>query len=330
MHNDLVQIEKRGFYDVAIDPTLDLFAEIKRLKKEKNAVLLAHYYQDADIQDIADYIGDSLGLARQTEKTDADMIVFAGVHFMAETAKILNPTKKVVIPDLKAGCSLSDSCPPPLFKRFKEAHPDHIVISYINCSAGIKALSDVIVTSSNAQFIVESFPKEQKIIFAPDKNLGAYINKVTGRNMLLWDGACMVHEIFSMEKIAKLKTRHPEAKMIAHPECEDPVLKLADFIGSTTQLLKFTQTDPGNAYIVATETGILHQMMKNSPQKTFIPAPPDNSCACNDCPHMKLNTLEKLYLCMEYEQPEILMEEELRLAAKKPIERMLELSKTIG
>jgi len=330
MHNDLVQIEKRGFYDVAIDPALDLFAEIKRLKKEKNAVLLAHYYQDEDIQDIADYIGDSLGLARQAEKTDADMIVFAGVHFMAETAKILNPTKKVVIPDLKAGCSLSDSCPPPLFKRFKEAHPDHIVISYINCSAGIKALSDVIVTSSNAQFIVESFPKEQKIIFAPDKNLGAYINKVTGRNMLLWDGVCMVHEIFSMEKIAKLKTRHPEAKMIAHPECEDPVLKLADFIGSTTQLLKFTQTDPGNAYIVATETGILHQMMKNSPQKTFIPAPPDNACACNDCPHMKLNTLEKLYLCMEYEQPEILMEEELRLAARKPIERMLELSKNIG
>jgi quinolinate synthase len=235
-----------------------------------------------------------------------------------------------VIPDLKAGCSLSDSCPPPLFKRFKEAHPDHIVISYINCSAGIKALSDVIVTSSNAQFIVESFPKEQKIIFAPDKNLGAYINKVTGRNMLLWDGACMVHEIFSMEKIARLKTRHPEAKMIAHPECEDPVLKLADFIGSTTQLLKFTETDPGNAYIVATETGILHQMMKNSPQKTFIPAPPDNACACNDCPHMKLNTLEKLYLCMEYEQPEILMDEELRLAARKPIERMLELSKTIG
>jgi quinolinate synthase len=330
MHNDLVKIEKRGFYDVAIDPALDLFAEIKRLKKEKNAVLLAHYYQDADIQDIADYIGDSLGLARQAEKTDADMIVFAGVHFMAETAKILNPTKKVVIPDLKAGCSLSDSCPPPLFKRFKEAHPDHIVISYINCSAGIKALSDVIVTSSNAQFIVESFPKEQKIIFAPDKNLGAYINKVTGRNMLLWDGACMVHEIFSMEKIAKLKTRHPEAKVIAHPECEDPVLKLADFIGSTTQLLKFTETDPGNAYIVATETGILHQMMKNSPHKTFIPAPPDNACACNDCPHMKLNTLEKLYLCMEYEQPEILMEEELRLAARKPIERMLELSKTIG
>ncbi len=330
MHRDLALIEKRGFHDVAIDPSLDLFAEIKRLKKEKNAVLLAHYYQDADIQDIADYIGDSLGLARQAEKTQADMIVFAGVHFMAETAKILNPSKKVVIPDLKAGCSLSDSCPPPLFKRFKEAHPDHIVISYINCSAGIKALSDVIVTSSNAQFIVESFPKDQKIIFAPDKNLGAYINKVTGRNMLLWDGACMVHEIFSMEKIAKLKLRHPEAKLIAHPECEDAVLKLADYIGSTTQLLKFTETDPSGAYIVATETGILHQMMKNSPAKNFIPAPPDNACACNDCPHMKLNTLEKLYLCMEYEQPEILMEESLRLAAKKPIDRMLELSKTIG
>ena len=330
IHTDLLEIEKRGFYDVDIDPALDLFKEIARLKKEKNAVLLAHYYQEPDIQDVADYIGDSLGLARQAEKTSADIIVFAGVHFMAETAKILNPTKKVVIPDLKAGCSLSDSCPPPLFKKFKEAHPDHIVISYINCSAGIKALSDVIVTSSNAQIIVESFPKEQKLIFAPDKNLGAYINKVTGRNMLLWDGACMVHEIFSMEKIARLKTRHPEAKLIAHPECEDPVLKLADFIGSTTQLLKFTEADPSTSFIVATETGILHQMMKNSPNKTFIPAPPNNACACNDCPHMKLNTLEKLYLCMEYEQPEIIMEEELRLAAKKPIDRMLDLSLKAG
>lgn len=330
MHMDLELIEKRGFFDVAIDPALDIFSAIQQLKKEKNAVLLAHYYQEPDIQDVADYIGDSLGLARQAEKTDADMIVFAGVHFMAETAKILNPSKKVVIPDLKAGCSLSDSCPPPLFKRFKEAHPDHIVISYINCSAGIKALSDVIVTSSNAQFIVESFPKEQKIIFAPDKNLGAYINKVTGRNMVLWDGACMVHEIFSMEKIAKLKIRHPEAKLIAHPECEEAVLKLADYIGSTTQLLKYTQTDASQAYIVATETGILHQMMKNAPNKTFIPAPPDNACACNDCPHMKLNTLEKLYLCMQYEQPEIIMDEALRLAAKKPIDRMLELSKSIG
>ena len=323
-------VEKKGFLDVDIDPSLDLFSEIERLKKEKNAVLLAHYYQDADIQDVADYIGDSLGLAQQAQKTKADMIVFAGVHFMAETAKILNPAKKVVIPDLKAGCSPSDSCPPPLFKRFKEQHPDHVVVSYINCSAGIKALSDVIVTSSNAKIIVESFPKEQPIIFAPDKNLGAYINKVTGRNMLLWNGACMVHEIFSLELITKLKVRHPDAKVIAHPECEEPVLKIADYIGSTTGLLKFTQTDSAQEYIVATETGILHQMEKASPNKKFIPAPPNNGCACNDCPHMKLNTLEKLYLCMEYETPDITMDEELRLAAKKPIERMLEISAKAG
>ena len=323
-------VERNGFLDIEIDPTLDLFAEIERLKKEKNAILLAHYYQEPDIQDVADYIGDSLGLAQQAEKTNADMIVFAGVHFMAETAKILNPTKKVVIPDLKAGCSLSDSCPPPLFKKFKEQHPDHVVVSYINCSAGIKALSDVICTSSNAKIIVESFPKEQPIIFAPDKNLGAYINKVTGRNMLLWNGACMVHEIFSLEKITKLKVRHPNAKLIAHPECEDPILKMADYIGSTTGLLKYTQKDESQEYIVATETGILHQMMKASPQKTFIPAPPNNSCACNDCPHMKRNTLEKIYLCMEYETPEILMDEELRLAALKPIKRMLEISEKAG
>ena len=324
------KIEKTGFLDIELDPTLDLFAEIEKLKKEKNALLLAHYYQEPDIQDVADYIGDSLGLAQQAEKTKADMIVFAGVHFMAETAKILNPSKKVVIPDFKAGCSLSDSCPPPLFKKFKEKHPDHVVVSYINCSAGIKALSDVIVTSSNARIIVESFPKEQKIIFAPDKNLGAYINKVTGRNMLLWDGACMVHEIFSLEKITKLKIRHPQAKLIAHPECEEPILRIADYIGSTTGLLKYTQTDTAQEYIVATETGILHQMMKAAPGKTFIPAPPNNNCACNDCPHMKLNTLEKLYLCMKYEMPEITMEEELRLAAKKPIERMLEISAKAG
>lgn len=323
-------VEARGFLDMPIDPTLDLFAEIERLKKEKNAILLAHYYQEADIQDVADYIGDSLGLAQQAEKTNADMIVFAGVHFMAETAKILNPSKKVVIPDLKAGCSLSDSCPPPLFKKFKEEHPDHVVVSYINCSAGIKALSDVIVTSSNAKIIVESFPKDQKIIFAPDKNLGAYLNKVTGRNMLLWNGACMVHEIFSQEKISALKVRHPKAKLIAHPECEEPILKMADYIGSTTGLLKYTQTDDSKEYIVATESGILHQMMKASPHKKFIPAPPENNCACNDCPHMKLNTLEKLYLCMEYESPEIIMEEEIRLAALKPIERMLEISAKAG
>src|ERR1044071_7710579 len=245
------ELDSNGFLDIDLDPSLDLFAEIEKLKKEKNAVLLAHYYQEPDIQDVADYIGDSLGLAQQAEKTSADMIVFAGVHFMAETAKILNPTKKVVIPDLKAGCSLSESCPPPLFKKFKEQHPDHVVISYINCSAGIKALTDVICTSSNAKIIVESFPKDQKIIFAPDKNLGAYINKITGRDMLLWNGACMVHEIFSLEKIAKLKLRHTNAKLIAHPECEDPILRLADYIGSTTGLLKFTQTDSSKEYIVA-------------------------------------------------------------------------------
>ncbi|HET6995321.1 MAG TPA: quinolinate synthase NadA [Chitinophagaceae bacterium] len=324
------ELPAKGFLDVELDPTIDLFQEIERLKKEKNAVLLAHYYQEPDIQDVADYIGDSLGLAQQAEKTKADMIVFAGVHFMAETAKILNPGKKVVIPDLKAGCSLSDSCPPPLFKKFKEQHPDHVVVSYINCSAGIKALSDVICTSSNAKIIVESFPKEQPIIFAPDKTLGAYINKVTGRNMLLWNGACMVHEIFSLEKISRLKVRNPNAKLIAHPECEDPILRIADYIGSTTGLLKFTQTDPSQEYIVATETGILHQMMKASPEKTFIPAPPDNSCACNDCPHMKRNTLEKIYLCMEHELPEIIMDEDLRIAARKPIERMLEISKQAG
>jgi len=330
IHTDLEKVSQRGFLDIDIDPTLDLFQEIERLKKEKNAVLLAHYYQEPDIQDVADYIGDSLGLARQAEQTSADMIVFAGVHFMAETAKILNPTKKVVIPDLKAGCSLSDSCPPPLFKKFREEHPDHVVISYINCSAGIKALSDVICTSSNAKLIVESFPKDQPIIFAPDKNLGAYINKVTSRNMLLWNGACMVHEIFSLEKIRKLKLRYPEAKMIAHPECEEIVLQEADFIGSTTQLLKFAVNDVCNEFIVATETGILHQMQKDAPHKTFIPAPPNNACACNDCPHMKLNTLEKLYLCMEYEEPEILMDESLRVAALKPIQRMLEISKAAG
>lgn len=324
------ELDEKGFLDVYIDPTLDLFAEIETLKKEKNAVILAHYYQEADIQDIADYIGDSLGLAQEAEKTNADMIVFAGVHFMAETAKILNPTKKVVIPDFKAGCSLSDSCPPPLFKKFKDQHPDHVVVSYINCSAGIKALSDVIVTSSNAKIIVESFPKDQKIIFAPDKNLGAYINKVTGRDMLLWNGACMVHEIFSLEKITKLKQQHPDAKLISHPECEEPLLQISDFVGSTTGLLKYTMQDSAQTYIVATETGILHQMEKASPGKIFIPAPPDNACACNDCPHMKRNTLEKIYLCMKYEMPDIIMDEALRIAAKKPIDKMLEISAAAG
>ena len=323
-------VKKAGFLDIEVDPTLDLFHEIERLKKEKNAILLAHYYQEPDIQDVADYIGDSLGLAQQAEKTKADIIVFAGVHFMAETAKILNPNKKVLLPDLKAGCSLADSAPADLFKKFKEKHPDHIVISYINCTAEIKALSDIICTSSNAEKIVQSVPPDQPIIFAPDKNLGAYLVKKTGRDMVLWNGACMVHEIFSLEKITKLKVRHPKAKFIAHPECEEAVLKHADYIGSTTGLLNYTQKDNAMEYIVATETGILHQMQKSSPNKTFIPAPPNNSCACNDCPHMKLNTLEKLYLCMEYETPEITMDEGLRKAAKKPIERMLEISARFG
>jgi len=328
IHSEIIKksVEEKGFLDLELDPTLDLFAEIEKLKKEKNAVILAHYYQEPDIQDVADYIGDSLGLAQNAATTNADIIVFAGVHFMAETAKILNPGKKVLLPDLKAGCSLSDSAPPPLFKAFKDKHPDHLVITYINCSAGMKALSDIICTSSNAQKIVESLPVDQPIIFAPDRNLGAYINKQTGRNMVLWNGACMVHEIFSLEKITRLKIRHPKAKLIAHPECEEAVLAIADYIGSTTGLLKFSQTDTSQEFIVATEAGILHQMQKANPTKTFIPAPPNNACACNDCPYMKLNTLEKLYLCLKYEIPEIEMEEELRLAARKPIERMLEIS----
>jgi quinolinate synthase len=324
------QVNKKGFLDVPVDPELDLFKEIERLKKEKNAVLLAHYYQDADIQDVADFIGDSLGLAQEAARTKADMIVFAGVHFMAETAKILNPDKKVLLPDLNAGCSLADSAPAPLFRAFKDRYPDHLVISYINCTAEIKALSDIICTSSNAQKIIESLPADQKIIFAPDKNLGAYLIKKTGREMVLWNGSCMVHEIFSRQKITALKARYPNAKFIAHPECEDQVLRMADFIGSTTALLNFTKKDPSGEYIVGTESGILHQMRLASPEKLFIPAPPDTNCACNDCPHMKLNTLEKLYLCMEYEVPEILMEQHLLEAARKPIERMLEISRQYG
>ena len=330
INNAETEIQTKGFLDLDIDVSLDLFHEIELLKKEKNAIVLAHYYQEPDIQDVADYIGDSLGLAQQAAKTDADMIVFAGVHFMAETAKILNPSKKVVLPDLKAGCSLADSAPAAAFKAFKNLHPDHIVISYINCTADIKAMSDIICTSSNAQKIIESVPQDRPIIFAPDKNLGAYLNKKTGRDMLLWNGACMVHEIFSQQKILKLKALHPNAKLIAHPECEEAVLQHADFIGSTTQLLKFAVNDNADEFIVATETGILHQMQKDAPAKTFIPAPPDNLCACNDCPHMKLNTLEKLYLCMEYEQPQIIMEESLRVAALKPIQRMLDISKAAG
>jgi quinolinate synthase len=323
-------LKKKGFLDLDIDPNLDLFSEIERLKIEKNAIVLAHYYQEPDIQDIADFIGDSLALAQKAQSTTADMIVFAGVHFMAETAKILNPNKKVLLPDLNAGCSLADSAPAEAFRKFKEAHPGHIVITYINCSAETKALSDIICTSSNAEAIINSLPKDQKIIFAPDRNLGAYLIKKTGRDMVLWNGACQVHELFSLEKITKLKIRHPNAKVIAHPECEEAILKEADFIGSTSALLKYSSQNPATEFIVATEAGIIHQMQLQSPLKTFIPAPPDNSCACNDCPFMKLNTLEKLYLCMKYEEPEILLDEKLIEASKKPIMKMLEISKKYG
>lgn len=313
---------------------IDYVAEIARLKKEKNAVLLVHYYQTADIQDIADYIGDSLGLSQQAAKTDADMIVFAGVRFMAETAKILSPSKKVVLPDFNAGCSLEESAPYAEFKAFKDQHPDHIVISYVNCSAELKTLTDVVCTSSNAVKIVESFPKDKKIIFAPDKNLGGYINRVTGRNMLLWDGACMVHETFSGKMITDLKAKHPNAEVIAHPESEESVLKLADYIGSTTGLLKYVINSPQQEFIVATESGILHQMRKSAPEKKFYVAPTSkngHSCkACSDCPHMKLNTLEKLYLCLRDETPEIILPTEMLDDARKPIERMLELSAQFG
>lgn len=326
----LEEINVKGFVEEEIDPTLDLFDEIQKLKNKKNAVILAHYYQDADIQDIADYIGDSLGLSQQAAKTDADIIVFAGVHFMAETAKILSPSKKVLLPDVKAGCSLADSCPPHLFKKFKEAYPDHLVITYVNCTAELKAMSDIVCTSSNAIQIVESLPKDQKIIFGPDKNLGAYVAKKTGRDLVLWNGACMVHEIFSREKITKLKERHPDAKLLAHPECEEVILQMADYIGSTTGILKYASSHDDKEFIVATESGILHQMQKENPGKVFIPAPPNNTCACNDCPHMKRNTLEKLYLCLKNEVPEITLPEDIIKQAVKPIERMLEISAKLG
>ncbi|MEW6777103.1 MAG: quinolinate synthase NadA [Bdellovibrionota bacterium] len=309
-----------------IDPSLDLFEEIARLKKEKNAVLLAHYYQEPDIQDVADFVGDSLQLAQAAKKTKADMIVFAGVHFMAETAKILNPEKKVLLPDLEAGCSLAASAPADVFENWVKKHPDHIVVSYINCSAAVKALSDVIVTSSNAEKIVRQLPVDQPILFAPDKYLGAYVQKQTGRDMVLWQGTCQVHEIFSEKKIHQLKVRHPGAKVIAHPECTPEVLALADFIGSTSALLKYANESPAKEFIVVTEPGIIHQMEKAHPEKTFIPGPPTNECACNECPYMKLNTLEKLYLCLRDEKPEITLEEPLRLAALEPIERMLAMS----
>lgn len=323
-------LAQKGFLDLELDPTLDLHAEIQRLKREKNAIILAHYYQESEIQDIADYIGDSLGLSQQAASTDADIIVFAGVHFMAETAKMLSPHKKVLLPDLKAGCSLADSCPAPVFRKFKEKYPDHLVVSYINCTAELKTLTDICCTSTNAVQIIESIPKDQPIIFAPDINLGRYLVKKTGRDMVLWNGACMVHEIFSHEKIVKLMQRHPEAEFIAHPECEPHLLEKAHFIGSTTGLLKYTMRSPAQSFIVATESGILHQMQKASPHKTFIPAPPNNTCACNDCPHMKRNTMEKLYLCMEYELPEITLEDWVIEQGRASIDRMLKISAEAG
>ncbi len=315
-----------GFIEREIDPTLDLFDEIERLKHEKNAVLLAHYYQEPDIQDIADYIGDSLGLSRQAAATDADVIVFAGVHFMAETAKILNPTKKVLLPDLNAGCSLADSCPADVFAAFCARHADHVVISYINCSAAVKALSDIICTSSNAEHIIRQIPDDQPILFAPDRNLGRYLAKKTGRDMLIWDGVCIVHETFSEKKLVRLKVRYPEALVLAHPECEEAVLRHADFIGSTSNIRRFARESDTTQFIVATEEGILHQMRKDCPEKEFIPAPPESGCHCSQCPHMRLNTLEKLFLCLTFEQPEIVLDEAVRLRALQPIERMMEMS----
>ena len=309
-----------------IEPGLDLFAEIERLKREMNAVILAHFYQNGDIQDVADCIADSLKLAQYAAETPADVIVFAGVHFMAETAKILNPHKLVLMPDMDAGCSLADSCPPEEFAKFKAAHPDHIVISYINCSAGIKALSDVIVTSSNAAKIVSSFPMEQKIIFAPDKNLGRWLNETLGRKMVLWSGSCIVHEMFSERKIVGLKAQYPGALVLAHPECEEGVLRHADHVGSTSSILEYAKKTPATDLIIATEPGLIHAMEKSITGKRFIPAPPTNTCACNECPHMKRNTLEKVYLCMRDRRPALEMDEGLRAAALRPIVRMLELS----
>lgn len=308
--------------------TDELISEIKRLRREKNAVIMAHYYQTGDLQDIADMVGDSLALAQYAAKTEADIIVLCGVHFMGETAKILSPQKKVLVPDIEAGCSLADSCPADEFERFVKAHPDHIVVSYVNTTAAVKAHTDIVVTSTNAKKIIDSLPLDAKIIFAPDRNLGNYINSVTGRNMLLWDGACHVHEQFSVESLVELKKAHPKAKVLAHPECKNVVLMLADFVGSTQALLNYATNSQDTEFLVATESGIIHQMQKQNPNKVFIPIPPvDSTCGCNDCKYMRLNSLEKLYLCLKTEQPEILVDEALRVKAVKPIERMLELSK---
>ncbi len=323
-----VMLKKNGHITEQIDTAIKLTEEINRLKKEKNAVILSHYYVDGDLQDIADFVGDSLQLAQQAAKTKADMIVFVGVHFMAETAKIINPSKKVILPDLKASCSLAESAPAEEFRKFKAKYPDHKVISYINCTADLKTMTDVVCTSSNAVKIVESFPRDEKLIFAPDRNLGNYLNSITGRNMVLWDGACMVHEQYSVEKIIALMDEHKDAEFIAHPECEKPVLLLAKHIGSTASLLKHVQESPSSKFIIATESGILHQMKKVCPDKIFIPAPSnDSTCACNDCSYMKLNSLQKLYICMKHEQPEIKLSDEIIEQAKKPILRMMEISK---
>ncbi|PZV16917.1 MAG: quinolinate synthase [Pseudanabaena sp.] len=320
---------KNQQFDRQISPNSipsDLFQAIADLKKELNAIILAHYYQDPDLQDISDYIGDSLGLSQAAANCQADVIVFLGVHFMAETAKILNPNKLVLLPDLDAGCSLADSCPPDRFAKFKAEHPDHLVISYINCSADIKALSDIICTSANAVAIVNQIPKDQPIIFAPDRNLGRYVIEQSGRDMLLWDGACIVHEIFSERKLVELKLSFPDADIIAHPECEANVLRHADFIGSTTGLLKYVQKSVRQEFIVVTESGVIHQMQKATPFKKFIPAPPNSNCACNECPYMRLNTLEKVYLAMKNRSPEIILDEAVRQAALRPMQRMLEMS----
>lgn len=323
-------LDEKGFIDEPVSPDLDLVKAIKKLKEEKNAVILGHFYITPELQDISDFLGDSLALARHAQETDADLIVFLGVHFMGETAKILNPSKKVIIPDLKAGCSLAESAPKAKFAEFKAAHPGHKVISYINCSADIKTLSDVIVTSANAKKIVDSFPADQPLIFAPDKNLGNYLNSVTGREMVLWDGACMVHEKYSLEKIVDLMAAHSDAEFIAHPECEKPVLMVANYIGSTTALLNYVQENENKEFIVATESGILHQMQKACPDKTFIPAPSiDSTCGCNDCTYMKLNTLKKLYVAMKYEQPEVTLDAQTLAEAEAPILEMLRLSKSI-
>lgn len=328
MKNYQEMLEEKGFIDEPVDPQTRLADEINRLRKEKNAVILSHYYVEGELQDIADHVGDSLGLAQAAAETTADIIVFVGVHFMAETAKIINPSKKVLLPDLKAGCSLADSAPADKFAEFKARYPGHQVISYINCTADLKTMSDVICTSANAVKIVESFPKDQPLIFAPDKNLGNYINSLTGRQMVLWDGACMVHEKYSVEKIADLMEMHPDAEFIAHPECEKPVLILAGYIGSTTALLNYVKTSSSRKFIVATESGILHQMQKACPGKVFIPAPSvDSTCGCNDCSYMKLNSLQKLYICLKHELPEIILPEEVIRNARAPIFRMLEISK---